>query len=83
LQAAIAGALPYTDITPHLTELGRGPAYQRLALSNRRGFLLGSQQNASLLNLAKPIDSRVPKEVARVAYLLFCILVIVIPSDDS
>src|SRR5689334_8475387 len=31
LHAAIARGLSYTDVTPHLTELGRGPAYARIA----------------------------------------------------
>jgi saccharopine dehydrogenase (NAD+, L-lysine forming) len=35
LRAAIAHGLSYTDITPHLTELGRGVAYERIDAAAR------------------------------------------------
>jgi saccharopine dehydrogenase-like NADP-dependent oxidoreductase len=38
LKAALARGLAYTDVTPHLTELGRGQAYRELdALAKRSG----------------------------------------------
>ena len=36
LSAAIARGLRYTDITPHLTELGRGAAYDAINFAARR-----------------------------------------------
>ena len=36
LSAVIARGLRYTDITPHLTELGRGAAYDRIDDAARR-----------------------------------------------
>src|SRR5512143_282472 len=35
LQAVIERGLGYTDITPHLTELGRGAAYERIDAAAR------------------------------------------------
>jgi saccharopine dehydrogenase-like NADP-dependent oxidoreductase len=35
LQAAVAAGIAYTDITPHLTELGRGAAYERIDAAAR------------------------------------------------
>jgi saccharopine dehydrogenase (NAD+, L-lysine forming) len=45
LKAAIAGGLGYTDITPHLTELGRDAAYREIQTSARSSgakLMLGS-----------------------------------------
>jgi saccharopine dehydrogenase (NAD+, L-lysine forming) len=45
LQAAVARGLGYTDITPHLTELGRGGAYEAIeaqALTSGARVILGA-----------------------------------------
>ncbi|MGW5723394.1 saccharopine dehydrogenase NADP-binding domain-containing protein [Amycolatopsis sp. NPDC003865] len=45
LRAAVERGLGYTDITPHLTDLGRGPAYERIdaaAAASGARILLGA-----------------------------------------